>query len=136
MGKASEVIMKCLEENGIRQSELARRMGVDVRNLNQKLHRQKDIKYEDFEFMMECIGYSTAQEQLDIGAYRIGASLVEDIRRTGEPTGKFWYDHGGEYIGIVNFGGEIKIETFTRKEVLFGWLERDGAMPWEAEKNQ
>lgn len=131
MGKASKAVLACLEETGIRQSELARRIGIDVRNLNQRIHRQNDIKFEDFEMMMECIGYKLNVEKLECGAYRIGENVAEGII-SGNSNGKFWYESDGMYVGVVKFGDDVKQETFSRKEVLLGWLERDGAMPWES----
>lgn len=57
MNKAAKTIIDCLERKKMTQRQLAKMMGEDVRNLNQQLNRQKDMKVERFEEVLEHIGY-------------------------------------------------------------------------------
>lgn len=122
MTKANEIVFDCLKKAGINQTELAKRMGVDRRNLNQMLRRGQDIKYEKLVEMLECIGFDASIQPA--GCYRVNKELAETIADIGEPDGKFWSMIGNAYVGIVNKDSETYSKLFAKKEDLMEWLEK------------
>lgn len=57
MSTASEIIRLCLMEKEMSQHELARKMGEDVRRLNQQINRQNDMKFSRVNEVLEHIGF-------------------------------------------------------------------------------
>ena len=55
MNKAAKTIIDCLERKKMTQRQLAKMMAEDVRNLNQQLNRQKDMKVQRFEDVLKHI---------------------------------------------------------------------------------
>lgn len=54
---AKDIVMRCLKEENMTQRDLARRMQIDARNLNQKLTRTSDMKFGDLCEMLDSAGY-------------------------------------------------------------------------------
>ncbi len=121
MAKANEIVLECLEVAGINQTELARRMGVDRRNLNQMLHRGQDIKHDKFVEMLECIGFRVEIE--DAGCYKVNPELAVRIKDSGSPKGKFWTEKDGMFIGIINSDAGTDVSDFADKMDLIDWLD-------------
>ena len=121
MGKAASVIMKCLKEKGIAQSQLASIMGEDVRNLNQQLHRQQDMKVERFVDVLEHIGYRLEIVEND-GIRKVSVEYGNKILEEKKIEGLFWTENNEVYKGIVCKLGGTRFETFGSKEDCFRWL--------------
>lgn len=121
---ASDTIITCLDEKGISQSQLAARMGEDVRHLNQQLHRQKDMKVERFADVLNYIGYRVEVVEND-GIQKVSQDFAFEIIEAREPAGLFWYVADERYVGIDNTDGEAWTKDFETKEECFDWL-RDG----------
>ena len=123
MGKAASVILECLKEKGITQSQLTTAMGEDVRHLNQQLHRQQDMKVQRFTDVLDYLGY-----RLEIvdnnGIRKVGRDYARQIIDTRKPQGKFWCeDEDGVIVGIDNSNFDAWVEEFSTKEDCFKWLK-------------
>lgn len=113
MNRATDTVLKCIEESGINQTILASRMGTDRRNLNQMLHRGKTIKQDKYEEMLECMGYTI--ELKKTGAIRVNAKMLDEA----DNTSTLWCDKGDYYAALKN--GER--EYFTDKDEMLKWLK-------------
>lgn len=52
-----EKIIELMEAEKVNQTELAKRLGSDRKNLNQTLRRNKDIKYGQVVEILDKLGY-------------------------------------------------------------------------------
>ena len=52
-----EKIIELMETEKVNQTELAKRLGSDRKNLNQTLRRNKDIKYGQVVEILDKLGY-------------------------------------------------------------------------------
>lgn len=127
MKKASEIVMKCLEEKNMSQRQLAARMGEDVRNLNQQLHRQNDMKVGRFSDVLEHAGYRLEVVEND-GIQRVCQEYARQIIETREPLGKFYTFENGIYTGISNETGDAWTEDFNSREECMKWLRGEPAV--------
>ena len=93
MNKAAKTIIDCLERKKMTQRQLAKMMGEDVRNLNQQLNRQKDMKVERFEDVLEHIGYKMEIVGSN-GIQKVCEKFAMDVIASREPKGVFWYQNG------------------------------------------
>lgn len=126
MGKAASVILKCLKEKGIAQRQLASIMGEDVRNLNQQLHRQQDMKVERFIDVLEHAGYRLEIVDND-GIRKVSKKFAKEVIETRKPKGLFWYEEDEAIVGIDNSNNDAWVEEFkfSSKEDCFKWLRGD-----------
>ena len=113
--KASEIVMKCLEEKKMSQRQLATRMGEDVRGLNQQLHRQSDMKVKRFADVLEHAGYRLEVVEND-GIQRVCQEFANQIIETRQPIGYFYTFAAGIYTGIDNGTGDAWTEDFNSCE--------------------
>ena len=120
MEKSSEIILRCLKESGISQTELATRMGTDRRNLNQILHRVETIKHEKFVEMLECMGYDFKLEKTNV--VRVYSELLSKMMDSGEPKGKYWSFRENSYVGVINDGSGTRSQEFADKDDLMKWF--------------
>lgn len=120
--KASEIVLKCLEEKKLTQRQLATRMGEDVRGLNQQLRRQGDMKVKRFSDVLEHAGYRL--EVVDNGGIqRVCQEFANQIIETRKPIGYFYTFAGGIYTGIDNSTGDAWTEDFKSYEECVDWLK-------------
>lgn len=119
--KASEIVMKCLKEKKMSQSQLAARMGEDVRAINQQLHRQNDMKVGRFSDVLEHAGYRVEVVE-NGGIQRVGMEFMDRVIKTGTPQGLFYAQDGENYIGVCNPAGEAVKEIFASYDECVGWL--------------
>lgn len=126
-GKASEIVLKCLEEKKLSQRQLAARMGEDVRYLNQQLHRHKDMKAERFSDVLEHAGYRVEVIEND-GIQKVCQEYADQVIETKIPIGKFYTFAGGIYIGIDNETGDAWTEDFRSYEECMKWLRGETAV--------
>lgn len=115
MNKAAKTIIDCLERKKMTQRQLAKMMGEDVRNLNQQLNRQKDMKVERFEEVLEHIGYKMEIVGSN-GIQKVCEKFAMDVIANREPKGVFWYQNGDKYIRIDNSDGKAHIMKFDSKK--------------------
>ena len=127
MKKASEIVLECLEEKKLSQRQLAARMGEDVRNLNQQLHRQNDMKVGRFSDVLEHAGYRLEVVEND-GIQRVCQEYARQIIETREPRGYFYTVENGLYPGIDNGIGDAWSEDFDSREECMKWLRRESAV--------
>lgn len=127
MKKASEIVLDCLEEKKLSQRQLAARMGEDVRNLNQQLHRQNDMKVGRFSNVLEHAGYRLEVVEND-GIQRVCREYARQIIETKEPLGKFYTFENGIYTGISNETGDTWTEDFDSREECMKWLKGEPAV--------
>lgn len=119
---AQELVLNCLNEKKMSQTKLAESMQVDRRNLNQKLHRQNDLKVNDFSNMLDHIGYS--MEVVDNRGIRmVNTDEAKRILEEKEPKGLFWTISSGMYVGIDNISGNPFTQRFRNKEECFQYLK-------------
>lgn len=121
MKKAADTIMSCLEEKRMSQRQLAVSLGEDVRNLNQQLNRQKDMKVERFTDVLDHIGYRVEIVDND-GIKKVCPEYAKQIIETAEPKGFFWSCADGLYTAIDSSGSELFCEDFRSKEECFKWF--------------
>ncbi len=124
--KASEIVLKCLEEKKMSQRQLAARMGEDVRGLNQQLHRQGDMKVKRFSDVLEHAGYRLEVVDND-GIQRVCQEFANQIIETIQTIGYFYTFVGGIYIGIDNGTGDALTEDFYSYEECMKWLKHESA---------
>lgn len=122
--KASEIVIKCLEEKNLSQSQIAVRMGEDVRGLNQQLHRQRDMKVKRFSDVLEHAGYRLEVVEND-GIQRVCQEFANQIIETRQPIGYFYMFADGIYIGIDNGTGDALVESFNSCEECMKWLKHE-----------
>ena len=122
--KASEIVMKCLKKNNLKQRQLAARMGEDVRQLNQQLCRNKDMKVARFSDVLEHAGY-----RLEIiengGIQRVCREFANHVIETGKPIGHFYVFADGIYTGIDNCTGDALNKDFNSYEECMKWLKHE-----------
>ena len=121
MKKAADVIIDCLAEKGMTQTQLAACMGEDVRNINQQLNRRNDMKVERFVDVLNHIGYRVEIVEND-GIRKVSPEYGQEIINTKEPKGLFWYETEDNFIGIDNMVGEAAVNGFSSREECFEWL--------------
>ncbi len=122
MSKASEIVLECIEKSGINQTDLANRIGMDRRNLNQMLHRGQSIKYEKLEEMLECMGYDIRLEKTDW--IRVNWLMLTDIIENKKPQGKYWSVEDGIYRGVINEENGSRVKNMCLdKSNLFAWFD-------------
>ena len=117
--KAVDVIRECLDHKQISQSEVSRRLGEKPQNLNEQLHR-KDMKVERFAYVMEHIGYEV--KVVDRGFCMVTFEYAENIIKTGEPRGLFWYRAERMFIGIDSRAGGVVTEKFDDFKKMEKWF--------------
>ena len=122
MKKAANVIKRCLEAKGFSQRHIARCMGEDVRHLNQQLNRHEDMKVERFIEVLEHIGYRVEIVEND-GIRRVSMDYVKELTENRVENGKFWYECGGRYSGIIVEDCKVDVKSFDSKEECFQWLK-------------
>lgn len=121
MNKAADVILRGMEEKGLTQSEVARRLGEDVRNLNKQLNRQNDMKVRRFIDVMECIGYGVRLEEREF--FKATPQYVEQIIRTGAPSGLFYCEiETGWFVAVDNTHPELFVEEFSSFDEMTKWF--------------
>lgn len=125
--KASEIVLKCLEEKNLSQRQLAVRMGEDVRYLNQQLHRQNDMKVGRFSDVLEHAGYRLEVVEND-GIQRVCQEYANQVIETRSPIGRFYTFAGCIYTGIDNETGDAWIEDFKSYEECMKWLRGEPAV--------
>lgn len=135
MKKASEIVLDCLEEKKLSQRQLAARMGEDVRNLNQQLHRQNDMKVGRFSNVLEHAGYRLEVVEND-GIQRVCQEYARQIIETGEPLGKFYTFENGIYTGISNETGDAWTRDFDSREECMKWLRGEPAVDAHEERHE
>lgn len=135
MKKASEIVLNCLEEKKLSQRQLAARMGEDVRNLNQQLHRQNDMKVGRFSNVLEHAGYRLEVVEND-GIQRVCREYARQIIETKEPLGKFYTFENGIYTGISNETGDTWTEDFDSREECMKWLKGEPAVDAHGELHE
>lgn len=135
MKKASEIVLDCLEEKKLSQRQLAARMGEDVRNLNQQLQRQNDMKVGRFSNVLEHAGYRLEVVEND-GIQRVCREYARQIIETKEPLGKFYTFENGIYTGISNETGDTWTEDFDSREECMKWLKGEPAVDAHGELHE
>lgn len=119
--KASDIVLKCLEEKRMSQSQLAARMGEDVRGLNQQIRRQSDMKVGRFSDVLEHAGYR--MEVVDNGGIQmVCQEFADQIIKKRQPIGYFYTFDGSVYTGIDNGAGEARKEDFNSYDECIRWL--------------
>ena len=120
--KAQEIIIDCLTEKGMTQTQLAASLGEDRRSINQQLKKRNDMKVERFVDVLEHMGYRVEIVEND-DIRKVSAEYADRIVTEREPRGLFWYFDGNVYVGIDNTDGEAYCEEFSSKEDCFEWLK-------------
>lgn len=122
MAKVIELVLECMKEKKMTQTELAKLLGEDVRVINQQLNRQKDLKAERFLEVMEHIGYRVEMVDND-GIHKVCEGMIDDIQ-AGEVKGSLFYAEKGDgkIIGIYSKAEVFEVEEFGNKADCFGWL--------------
>ena len=121
MSRAADMILRCLDEKNMSQKQLADSIGEDVRNLNQQLNRQKDMKVERFVEVLDHIGYRVEvveNDEVKKACMEYAAKVIEN----GEPKGLFFAEKGDGYIGIDSSGESVEYKEFAQKEECMQWL--------------
>lgn len=122
--KASEIVLKCLDEKKMSQRQLATRMGEDARGLNQQLRRQLDMKVKRFSDVLEHAGYRLEVVEND-GIQRVCQEFASQVIETRQPIGYFYTFTNGLYVGIDNGTGDAWVEEFNSYEECMKWLKHE-----------
>lgn len=122
MKKAADIILNCLNEQGMSQRQLATVMGEKVQNINQQLNRQNDLKVERFIDVLEHIGYRVWIVEND-GIRKVSPDYALNILETCKPAGLFWFEEDGGYYGINSLIAPPWIDEFKTKKDCLEWLK-------------
>ena len=122
MAKVIDLVLECMKEKKMTQTELAKSLGEDVRVINQQLNRQQDLKAERFLEVMEHIGYRVEVVDND-GIRKVDESMIDEIK-SGEIRGRMLYAEKGDgtIIGIYSNGEVFDVDEFGNKPDCFDWL--------------
>lgn len=121
MSKAADAVLQGLKKKGISQTELARSMDEDVRNLNQQLNRLNDMKVDRFIDVMEHIGYGVELEEREFR--KVSLKYGEQIVETSAPSGLFYYElANGWFIAIDSTQDEVFCEEFSDFDEMVKWF--------------
>ena len=122
MAKVIDLVLECMKEKKMTQTELAKSLGEDVRVINQQLNRQKDLKAERFLEIMEHIGYRVEMVDNE-GIRKVCEDMIGSIQ-AGAIKGNMFYSEKGDgtIIGIRSNGEGFEVEEFGNKADCFGWL--------------
>lgn len=122
MAKLIELVLGCMKEKKITQTELAKSLGEDVRVINQQLNRQQDLKAERFLEVMEHIGYRVEIVDND-GIRKVSEHMIHSIQCGAVKGNLFYAEKGdGSLIGIYCNGEVFEVEEFGKKADCFRWL--------------
>lgn len=122
MAKVIDLVLECMKEKKMTQTELAKSLGEDVRVINQQLNRQKDLKAERFLEIMEHIGYRVEMVDNE-GIRKVCEDMIGSIQAGAIKGNMFYAEKGdGTIIGIRSNGEEFEVEEFGNKADCFGWL--------------
>ena len=122
MAKVIDLVVECMNEKGMTQTELANSLGEDVRVINQQLNRQQDLKAERFLEVMEHIGFRVEIVDND-GIRKIDESIVEGMTPATVKGDKFYAEkNDGSIVGVYLKDGMYQIEEFGNKADCFDWL--------------
>lgn len=122
MAKVIELVLECMKEKKITQTELAKSLGEDVRVINQQLNRQQDLKAERFLEVMEHIGYRVEMVDNE-GIRKVCEGMIDEIQ-CGAVKGNMFYAEkdDGTIIGIYSKPEVFDVEEFGNKADCFRWL--------------
>lgn len=122
MNGAIDLVLECMKEKGMTQTELARSLGEDVRVINQQLHRQQDLKAARFLDVMEHMGYRVELVDNE-GIRKVSEDAVGAIA-SGEVKGDRFYmqKDDGSIVGIRMNEGVYETKEFWSKPECFEWL--------------
>ena len=122
MAKVIELVLECMKEKKMSQTELAKSLGEDVRVINQQLNRQQDLKAERFLEVMEHIGYRVEIVDND-GIRKVCEGVIDEIQ-CGSVKGNMYYAEkdDGTIIGIYSKAEVFEVEEFGNKADCFRWL--------------
>ena len=122
MAKTIDLVIKCLKEKKMTQTELAKSLGEDVRIINQQLNRQQDLKAERFLEVMEHIGYRVEMVDND-GIRKVREEMINNIQ-AGVIKGSMFYAEKDDdkIIGIYSETDMCEVEEFGNKADCFEWL--------------
>lgn len=122
MAKVIDLVLECMKEKKMTQTELAKSLGEDVRVINQQLNRQKDLKAERFLEIMEHIGYRVEMVDNE-GIRKVCEDMIDSIQAGAIKGNMFYAEKGdGTIIGIRSNGEGFEVEEFGNKADCFGWL--------------
>ncbi len=122
MNKAGKFIIACLEEKGMTQTDLARKMGEDRQSINQQINRLKDLKVERLSEVLEYIGYHL--EIVDNGGFsRVSKDLAAEIINKCSPKGFYWFKTDDKYIAIDSTGPYVSCRECSSVEEIEEWLK-------------
>lgn len=121
MMKASAIIEECMKEKHLKQKDVARYMGENPRELNQRLRRLKDIKVGTFSDILAAMGFRLTV--IDIGIKKVVKSFGVQIEEY-DIKGVFYYvDEVGSFIAIANIDEKLEKRVFLNEEDCIEWLE-------------
>lgn len=122
MAKVIDLVLECMKEKKMTQTELAKSLGEDVRVINQQLNRQKDLKAERLLEIMEHIGYRVEMVDNE-GIRKVCEDMIDSIQAGAIKGNMFYAEKGdGTIIGIRSNGEGFEVEEFGNKADCFGWL--------------
>ena len=120
MKKAAELIRDCMQERGLFQTEVSKRLGETPQNLNLQLLHRQDMKVSRFAEVMESMGYEVTLRYR--GFSKVTPQYGENVVQTHLPIGRFWYRAGNLYVGIDNQHGEALTDEFSSFEDMEKWF--------------
>lgn len=121
MSRAADAVLQGLKKKGLSQSELARSMDEDVRNLNQQLNRLNDMKLDRFIDVMEHIGYGVELEERDFR--KVSKKYGDQIIEANAPDGLFYYElENGLFLAIDSTHDEVFCEEFSDFDEMAKWF--------------
>lgn len=110
----SEIILELMANDHVTQTNLARAIGVDRRNVSMLLVEQKDIKVSRFLDILSYLGY-------DISIRKVKYKKV-NAKKTDFDIGIYWYTENGKYVAIDNSHGNMVKVTFDTEEQCKSYL--------------
>lgn len=117
--KAIQFLVDMLKRKNITQTELADRMDLDRRQINNKIRNNADLRVSDFDEMLKSLGSKLVVEEL--GFHRVSKGYFEWMGVKMLSTARVYYFEDGSYTAFdCEKNGEKKtFETFEEMEDWF-----------------
>lgn len=119
MGKAADIILKCLQTRGMSQRKLSQKMKATPQNINQQILGD-DLKMERFTEILDYIGYRISIEDIN-NVFRVHPEDFEALKDQKERM-LIWCENDGIFQSLVCDGINTEIKFFNDKNDCVDYL--------------
>lgn len=116
------IIKDILNEEKITKTELANRLGMTRQNL-QAVFNKKDIPFNKFNRILNCLGYECNYELEKVNYLRVNKDKLDEIIKLKQPTGIYYAEDNGKYIAVDNSFSQAVTQNFESREACIAYLK-------------